>query len=108
LRDDVSTVQAVRALFPAGSMTGAPKRRTMQVIDEVETSARGVYAGAFGRLSADGRADLSVVIRTLVTSRPGHYVLGTGGGITVRSEVADEWAETRWKAARLRAALQPD
>ena len=111
LRDDVTTIGALRALFPAGSMTGAPKRRTMEIIDAVEATPRGVYAGAFGWFSGDGRADLSVVIRTLVTStsdgpaEPFVYELGTGGGITVRSELDEEWAETRWKAARLRAAL---
>jgi para-aminobenzoate synthetase len=109
LRDDVSTVEALRALFPAGSMTGAPKRRTMAIIDAVESTPRGVYAGAFGWLSADGRADLSVVIRSLVATRGNRtrwrYELGTGGGITVRSTPEEEWAETRWKASRLRAAL---
>jgi len=110
LRDDVSTVAALRALFPAGSMTGAPKRRTMEIIDVVENSPRGVYSGAFGWLTADGRADLAVVIRSLVaTAASGawDYEWGTGGGITVRSDLEEEWAETRWKAARLRAALQP-
>lgn len=110
LRDDVSTVVALRALFPAGSMTGAPKRRTMEIIDAVEATPRGVYSGAFGWISADGRADLAVVIRSLVAhegtgSGGWSYTWGTGGGITVRSDVADEYAETRWKADRLRAAL---
>ena len=66
LRDDVR-LSALQALFPAGSMTGAPKLRTMQIIDEVEDTPRGVYAGAFGWICADGRADLGVVIRSLVT-----------------------------------------
>jgi para-aminobenzoate synthetase len=105
LRDDVSTVGALRALFPAGSMTGAPKLRTMQIIDEVEASPRGAYAGAFGWLAADGRADLGVVIRSLTTTGDGTYRLGTGGGITVHSEVADEYAESEWKAERLQRAL---
>jgi para-aminobenzoate synthetase len=105
LRPDVTTVGALRALFPAGSMTGAPKLRTMQVIEEVEDTARGPYAGAFGWVSADGRADLGVVIRSLTTTGDGRYVLGTGGGITVRSEVGEEHAETRWKAERVLAAL---
>lgn len=111
LRGGVGTVDALRALFPAGSMTGAPKLRTMQVIEAVETSPRGVYSGAFGWISGDGRADLGVVIRSLVTQAPGtpgtsyRYTLGTGGGITVRSDVEEEYAETRWKAARLRSAL---
>jgi aminodeoxychorismate synthase component I len=105
LRDDVTTVDALRAIFPAGSMTGAPKLRTMQVIEDVEDSPRGPYAGAFGWISADGRADLGVVIRSLMTAGDGHYVLGTGGGITVRSDVEEEYAESRWKADRLLGAL---
>ena len=108
LRDGVGTVDALRALFPAGSMTGAPKLRTMQIIDEVETTPRGVYAGAFGWISGDGRADLGVVIRSLFRSGPGPWLLGTGGGITVHSDVDAEWAETEWKAARLRAALRAE
>jgi para-aminobenzoate synthetase len=109
LREDVSTVAALRALFPAGSMTGAPKRRTMEIIDTVERDARGVYAGAFGWISGDGRADLSVVIRSLVATPQGEqwrYEWGTGGGVTVQSDLREEWAETCWKAARLRAALE--
>jgi para-aminobenzoate synthetase len=102
LRDDVTTVGALRTLFPAGSMTGAPKLRTMQIIEQVEGSARGPYAGAFGWVSADGRADLGVVIRSLMTGGNGRYLLGTGGGITVHSDVAEEYAESRWKAERLR------
>lgn len=101
LRDEVGTVAALRALFPAGSMTGAPKRRTMEVIAEVESSARGPYAGAFGWISGDGRADLGVVIRSLTTAGDGAWRLGTGGGVTVLSEVADEHAEAALKAARL-------
>jgi para-aminobenzoate synthetase len=130
LRGDVGTIGALRSIFPAGSMTGAPKRRTMEIIDEVESTPRGAYAGAFGWISGDGRADLSVVIRTLVatpavrddgsnlpnrrlepaevTVRRWGYAWGTGGGVTVRSTVEDEYAETRWKAARLRAAVTPD
>lgn len=110
LRDDVGTVEALRALFPAGSMTGAPKLRTMAIIDDVEWSPRGVYAGAFGWVGADGRADLGVVIRSLVACRDGdgwRYELGTGGGITVRSDVHEEYAETRWKADRLLSAVRP-
>jgi para-aminobenzoate synthetase len=101
LRDDVTTVGALQALFPAGSMTGAPKLRTMQIIGEVESSPRGVYAGAFGWISGDGPADLGVVIRSLTTDGNGTWTLGTGGGITVKSEVGEEWAESEWKAERL-------
>ena len=101
LRDDVTTVGALHALFPAGSMTGAPKLRTMQVIEEVESSPRGAYAGAFGWISGDGPADLGVVIRSLMTDGSGTWTLGTGGGITVQSDVGEEWAESEWKAERL-------
>jgi len=104
LREDVSTIGALQALFPAGSMTGAPKRRTMAIIDEVEATPRGLYAGAFGWICADGRADLGVVIRSLYAGPDRVWRVGTGGGITVRSDVDGEWAETLWKAARLRAA----
>ncbi|TIC89068.1 anthranilate synthase component I family protein [Nocardioides sp. GY 10113] len=106
LREDVTTVGALRSLFPAGSMTGAPKLRTMEIIDEVEADPRGVYSGAFGWVSGDGRADLGVVIRSLATAGDGTYVLGTGGGIIVDSDPAEEYAETRWKAARLLEALR--
>jgi para-aminobenzoate synthetase len=107
LRDDVTTVGALRALFPAGSMTGAPKLRTMRVIEEVEATPRGVYAGAFGWISGDGPADLGVVIRSLTTDGSGRWSLGTGGGITVRSDVAEEWAESEWKAERLLRVFDP-
>ena len=104
LRAEVSTVGALRSLFPAGSMTGAPKLRTMSIIDEVETAPRGLYAGALGWICADGRADLGVVIRSLYSGPDQTWRLGTGGGVTVRSDSEGEWAETLWKAQRLRAA----
>lgn len=106
LVDAVSTVGALRTLFPAGSMTGAPKRRTMEIIDAVEATPRGIYSGAFGWIGGDGRADLGVVIRSLLTTGDGRWWLGTGGGITVDSDLAEEWAESGWKAARLLAALE--
>ena len=101
LRDDVTTLGALRALFPAGSMTGAPKLRTMRIIEDVEATPRGVYAGAFGWIAADGRADLGVVIRSLMSGGDGGYRLGTGGGLTVHSAAAEEYAESCWKAERL-------
>ncbi len=105
LRDDVSTPAALRALFPAGSMTGAPKLRTMEIIEEVEEGPRGPYAGAFGWVSGNGCADLGVVIRSLTTTGNGRYTLGTGGGITVQSQATEEYAESRWKAERLLRAI---
>ncbi len=79
----------------------------MRVIDATEATPRGAYAGAFGWISGDGRADLGVVIRSLLTDGSGTYRLGTGGGITVLSEAEQEWAETQWKADRLLRALRP-
>ena len=105
LREGISTVAALRALFPAGSMTGAPKLRTMQVIAEVEDTPREVYAGAFGWIAGDGRADLGVVIRSWMRDATGSWTLGTGGGITVASDVVEEYAESRWKAERLLRVL---
>jgi para-aminobenzoate synthetase len=108
LRPEVSTIDALRSLFPAGSMTGAPKLRTMQIIDAVEETPRGVYSGAFGWISGDGRADLGVVIRSLMTTGDGTWTLGTGGGITVRSDCAEEYAESQWKADRLLRVLRDE
>ena len=105
IRPEVTTVQALRALFPAGSMTGAPKQRTMEIIEAVEGSPRGVYAGAYGWVSGDGRADLAVVIRSLVRTPAGPWLLGTGGGITVHSDPVSEWEEAAVKVGRLAAIL---
>lgn len=107
LAENGTAVDALRALFPPGSMTGAPKIRTTRIIDEVEEEARGVYSGVIGWLGFDGRADLAVLIRTLV-HRDGVYTLGVGGGVTVMSDADSEYAETRWKADRLLAALAPE
>jgi para-aminobenzoate synthetase len=79
----------------------------MAIIEDVEDTPRGAYAGAFGWVSADGRADLGVVIRSLMTTGNGDYVLGTGGGITVHSDVAEEYAESQWKAERVRGVFGP-
>ncbi|MFG1928770.1 anthranilate synthase component I family protein [Cryptosporangium sp. NPDC048952] len=106
LREELTTVEAIRALFPPGSMTGAPKRRTMEIIDRIEDSPRGAYAGAFGRIAASGEADLGVIIRSLTTDGSGNWALGTGGGITVHSEADFELAETRVKATRLQDVLR--
>ncbi|WGL52731.1 anthranilate synthase component I family protein [Nocardioides sp. BP30] len=104
LRTGLDALDAVHALFPAGSMTGAPKLRTMELIDRLEDTPRGAYAGAFGWLTRDA-ADLGVVIRSLSSPDGRTWTLGTGGGVTVHSDVEEEYAETGWKAARLLNAL---
>ncbi|HCG57018.1 MAG TPA: aminodeoxychorismate synthase component I [Brevibacterium sp.] len=100
LDSEHSSVACVRAAFPPGSMTGAPKLRTMSIIDELETGPRGIYSGAIGYFSLNGAVDLSVVIRTLVVA-DGTVRYGVGGAIVTLSDPEDEYAETVAKAAPL-------
>lgn len=104
LREGVSAVAAARACFPGGSMTGAPKPSTMQIIEGLENRARGVYSGALGFVSADGSANLSIVIRTLVAHDDGTVTLAAGGAVVADSDPAAEYEEMLTK---LRAALPP-
>ncbi|MDX6602117.1 MAG: para-aminobenzoate synthetase [Solirubrobacterales bacterium] len=94
---DLSPANCVRACFPPGSMTGAPKLRTMEIIDELEGEARGVYSGAIGWFGLGGACDLSVAIRTIVLDH-GEATIGAGGAIVVDSDSDDEFEEMLLKA----------
>jgi para-aminobenzoate synthetase len=106
-----SPVDCVRACFPGGSMTGAPKLRTMEIIDDIEREARGVYSGAIGYFGADGVVDLSIVIRTIVIRArpPGGgaktTTIGAGGAIVMQSDPEDEFDEILLKARAPMAAI---
>ncbi|HEX8714877.1 MAG TPA: aminodeoxychorismate synthase component I [Solirubrobacteraceae bacterium] len=106
LRDDVEPPDCIRACFPGGSMTGAPKKRTMEIIDALEGEARGVYSGAIGYLGLSGGCDLNIVIRTIVM-QDGTASLGVGGAIVMQSDAEDEYQETLLKARAQMAAIDP-
>jgi para-aminobenzoate synthetase len=107
LREEVGPAECIRACFPPGSMTGAPKLRTMEIIDELEGEARGPYSGAIGYLGLGGGCDFSVAIRTIVLDGK-EAAIGAGGAIVVDSDPEDEIDEMLLKAAAPAAALSGD
>ncbi|MGZ8378957.1 MAG: anthranilate synthase component I family protein, partial [Gemmatirosa sp.] len=105
LADDRSAIDVFRAVFPAGTMSGAPKVRAMEIIDELEPERRGPYAGAVGYIAAgDQRMDLAITIRTCVIAG-GEASVQAGAGIVYDSDPAREWEETENKARAMLTAI---
>ena len=105
LRNDMSSIDVLRATFPAGTLSGAPKVRAMEIIDEVETLKRNIYSGAIGNLSWHGGMDLAIAIRTAIVKNDVLYVQA-GAGIVHDSVPEMEWQETMDKAQALIRAAQ--
>jgi anthranilate synthase component 1 len=105
LRDECDCYDALRAVFPAGTVSGAPKVRAMEIIEELEPTRRGPYAGAVGYFSYNGNADFAITIRTLVANGDKAYIQ-VGAGIVADSDPEREWYETEHKAQALIKALQ--
>ena len=105
LRDDITPGQAIAAVFPGGTITGCPKVRCMQIIDELELAPRGAYTGSFGYLNRDGSLDLNILIRTMV-KHGNEVTFRAGAGIVADSEPQAELDEARAKAEGMLRALQ--
>ena len=105
LTEDRDVMDLMEAAFPGGSITGAPKYRAMEIIDELEHGKRGLYTGSIGYLTLDGACDFNIVIRTAV-HKNGRYYLGVGGGITAESDLEFEYEETLQKAKAVLEALK--
>jgi anthranilate synthase component 1 len=105
LKENLQSYDALRAVFPAGTVSGAPKVRAMEIIDELEPSQRGPYAGAVGYFSYNGNADFAITIRTLFADKNQAYIQA-GAGIVADSVPEREWFETDHKARALMKALE--
>ncbi len=105
LKENLQSYDALRAVFPAGTVSGAPKVRAMEIIDELEPARRGPYAGAVGYFSYNGNADFAITIRTLFADKNQAYIQA-GAGIVADSVPEREWFETDHKAKALMQALE--
>jgi len=105
LKNDYDCIDLVKAAFPGGSITGCPKIRAMEIIDELEPTRRGIYTGAIGYLGFDNTMDISIVIRTIILKGEDAF-FQVGGGIVADSDPAREYDETLHKAKALIFALR--
>ena len=105
LREDCSSIDAIAAAFPGGSMTGAPKKRAMELLCEIEQGPRGIYSGGLGWIGYDGAFDLAIVIRTIIAAG-GKLSLGVGGGVVAQSTPSGEFTEMLLKAKALLGAIE--
>jgi para-aminobenzoate synthetase component 1 len=105
LRNDITFCDILKAMFPGGSITGAPKIRSMEIIDETEPTARGVYTGSIGYIGLDGSVSLNIAIRTIIIKNQMAFAQ-TGGGIVADSDPQAEWNETLTKARALLAGIK--
>jgi len=105
LRNEITFCDVLKAMFPGGSITGAPKIRSMEIIDETEPTARGVYTGSIGFIGIDGCACLNIAIRTIIIKNKKAFAQ-TGGGIVADSDPQAEWDETITKARALLAGIK--
>ena len=107
LREGMDAIDLLTAIFPGGSITGAPKIRAMEIISELEPTARGAYCGSLGYIGFSGMADFNILIRT-ITAMQGYLQIPVGGGIVAQSDVGEEYEETWTKAsAMLQAICRP-
>lgn len=106
IKEEVSFTDIIRATFPMGSMTGAPKRRVMELIEQYEQTKRGIFSGALGYISPEGDFDFNVVIRSIMYNEESGYLsFLAGSGITWYSEAEKEWEECLWKSSAIQAVL---
>ena len=105
LKDSFSAMDVLKATFPAGTVSGAPKVRAMEIINELEPTKRGIYAGAVGYLEFNGDMDVAIAIRTAVIKNNTLYVQA-GAGIVADSIPENEWIETQNKAKAILKAAQ--
>jgi para-aminobenzoate synthetase component 1 len=106
LKEGILFAEIIRACFPMGSMTGAPKKRVMELIEQYEKTKRGIFSGAVGYISPTGDFDFNVVIRSIMYNAPAHYLsFQAGSAITFYSDPAQEWEECLVKAEAIKKVL---